>query len=94
MRELFQAHAKDVEDINKTGRKVFGFVAFMKHTQDNAADIGEEAMQKKATIEKESAELSGDGKSTVTMGDIDDHERHRSSPANGVYGFTKKNRRS
>ena len=46
MRVPFQVPAKSVEDANKTRSKEFGFVVFMKHTQDNTADSREEAVQK------------------------------------------------
>ena len=44
MRVPFQVPAKSVEDTNKTRGKEFGFIVFMKHTQDHTADSREEAM--------------------------------------------------
>ena len=50
MRVPFQVPDKSVEDANKTRGKEFGFVVFMKHTQDHTADSREEAVQKRTVL--------------------------------------------
>lgn len=50
MRVPFQVPAKGVEDADKTRSKEFGWIVFMKHTQDHTADSREEAVQKGTVI--------------------------------------------
>ena len=41
-----KAAAKSMEDTDKTGRKKFGFIFFVEHTEDDASDGRKQAVQK------------------------------------------------
>ncbi len=57
----------------------------MEHTCDNTVNGREKTVQKRAVIQKQRTEFLGNGKDTVSMGDIDDLKGHRGDPVNGIH---------
>lgn len=53
MRIPFEVTPKSMENTNKPGSKVFGFIDFEKYTKDNASDGRKETIQKVPVLEKE-----------------------------------------
>lgn len=58
---------ESVKDTDYAGSKVFSFIHFGEHTQNNIADGLEKTVQESAVTEKINAEFFGDGKNTVPM---------------------------
>lgn len=50
MRVSFQVPSKSMEDKDKPGRVVHGFVNFVEHTQDDAADSMEKTVKEWAVF--------------------------------------------
>lgn len=67
-----------MENANKTGDKVFGFVYVVKHSEDNAAYSLKEIVQKRTVIEKEMTEFLINGKDTVPVYAMNEYKGHRS----------------
>lgn len=84
MRVPFKISAKGMENTDKTGSEVFGFIEFEEHTKDNTADSRKKAVKEIAVFEEERAKFFGDGKDTVTVRDIKDFGGHRGSTVDRV----------
>lgn len=84
VRVPFQVPAKGVEDHDKTGSEVHGFVLFKKHAGDNTCDGMEEAVKEGTVIKKEMAEVFIDGKDTVPVYDVYQFEGHGSGALHGI----------
>ena len=84
----FEVTSKGMEDTDKTGSKAFGFVVFMEHTKDNAADGREETAKEGAVSEEEGAEFFRDGEDTVPMLNVQDFKGHGGGTVNGVFRTT------
>ena len=60
-----------MEDHDKAGSKIFGFIQLEKHTGDDTGNGMEEAVKQGAVIEEKRAEIFVNGEDTVTVGDAD-----------------------
>ena len=81
----FQVPAEGMEDHDKAGDEIQRFILFKKHTGNNAVDRMEETVQKRTIMEEKIAELGIDGEYTMTVGGIDEFERHGGSAFHGVF---------
>ena len=63
----FQGPAKGMEDTDKTGDKVFGFIELIKHLGHDIADSLEKAVQEGAVFQEEMPELVINGKDAVAV---------------------------
>ena len=78
MRIPFEIPPKGMKDQNETGSEIFGFVIFMKQTEDNALDCLKKKTEKRSVFQKKVSEFRINGKNTVAVLDIDDLKRHGS----------------
>lgn len=67
MRIPFEVTSKSVEDTDNTGSKVFCFVDFRKHTQNDIADRKEKTVKQGPVIKEINAEFFWNGKNTVSV---------------------------
>ena len=81
----FQVPAEGMEDHDKAGDEIQRSILFKKHTGNNAVDRMEETVQKRTIMEEKIAELGIDGEYTMTVGGIDEFERHGGSAFHGVF---------
>ena len=84
MRIPFEIPPKGMKDQNETGSEIFGFVIFMKQTEDNALDCLKKKAEKRSVFQKKVSEFRINGKNTVPVLCIDYLKRHRGSAVNGV----------
>ena len=77
-----------MKDQNETGSEIFGFVIFMKQTEDNALDCLKKKTEKRSVFQKKVSEFRINGKNTVAVLDIDDLKRHGSGAVDGIFGAT------
>ena len=80
----FKVLAEGVEDHDKTGSEVQGFVLFKKHTGNNAVYGMKKAVEEGAVIEEKAPELGINGKNTMPMGNIGQFKGHRGSALHGI----------
>ena len=71
MRIPFEVPAKSMEDHDKAGSKIFGFIQLEKHTGDDTGNGMEEAVKQGAVIEEKRAEIFVNGEDAVTVGHAD-----------------------
>ena len=88
MRIPFEIPPKGMKDQNETGSEIFGFVIFMKQTEDNALDCLKKKTEKRSVFQKKVSEFRINGKNTVAVLDIDDLKRHGSGAVDGISGAT------
>lgn len=88
MRIPFEIPPKGMKDQNETGSEIFGFVIFMKQTEDNALNCLKKKTEKKSVFQKKVSEFRINGKDTVAVLDIDDLKRHGSGAVDGIFGAT------
>lgn len=81
----FQVPAKGVEDHDKTGSEIHGFVLFKKHAGNNAANSMKKAVKEGAVIQKKIAELLINGKNTMPVGNIDQFKGHGGSAFHSIF---------
>ena len=86
MRIPFEIPPKGMKDQNETGSEFFGFVIFMKQTDNNAPDSFKKKAEKRPVFQKKMSEFRINGKNTVTVIDIDDLKRHGSGAVDGIFG--------
>lgn len=84
----FQRATKGMEDRDEAGGIAFGFVLFMKHVKNDAADSLKETIQKRTVFQKERPKVLIDGKNTVTMGTGDKFEGHTGGALLGISDST------
>lgn len=80
----FEIPAEGMEDHDKTGSKIHGFVLLEKHAGNNAVYGMEKAVKEGTVIEKKVTELFINGKDTMTVCNIDELKGHRGSTLHGV----------
>ena len=80
----FQIPAEGMQDHNKTGSKVHGFILFEKQAGNNVVYGMEEAVQESPVIEEKIPEVFINGKNTVTMEDVDQFKGHGGSALHGI----------
>lgn len=88
MRIPFEIPPKGMKDQNETGSEFFGFVIFMKQTDNNAPDSFKKKAEKRPVFQKKMSEFRINGKNTVTVINIDDLKRHGSGAVDGIFGAT------
>lgn len=67
----FQRAPESMEDTDETGNKVFWFVHFMEHTENDASGCVKKAVEKGTVLKKKVTEPFINGKNAVTMGTLD-----------------------
>lgn len=82
----FKGTPESVQDTNKTGNKVLGFVDLEEHTQDNTADGSKKAVKERTVFKKEVAQILVNGKDTMPVSTVNELEGHGSSPVNRIFG--------
>ena len=80
----FKDPVKGVEDHDKTGSEVHGFILFKKHTGNNAVYGMKKAVEEGAVIEEKAPELGINGKNTMPVGNTDQFKGHRDSALHGI----------
>lgn len=84
MRIPFQVSAKGVEDHDKTGSEVHGFILLEEHAGNNTAHGMEQAVKEGTVIQEKIPELRVYGKHTMAVRDIGEFKGHRGSALHGV----------
>ena len=84
MRVPFQVPAEGVEDHDKAGSEVHGFIELQEHTGNDAGDGMEETIEERAVIEEEVSKLRIDSKDTVAVDNVDQLKGHRGSAPHSV----------
>ena len=80
----FQVPAKGVENHDKPGSEIHGFILFEKHAGNDTVNGMEQTVKEGAVKEEKVTELFINGKNTMPVGDIDQFEGHRGSALHGV----------
>ena len=80
----FKDPVKGVEDHDKTGSELHGFILFKKHTGNNAVYGMKKAVEEGAVIEEKAPELGINGKNTMPVGNTDQFKGHRDSALHGI----------
>ena len=81
----FERPAEGVEDTDKTGDKVPGFIEIMEESEDNTADSLKKAVKKGTVIEEERAQVFINSKNEVPVGTINEFEGHFSRAVDAVF---------
>ena len=85
MRIPLEIPAERMENHNKTGSAVFGFVKIEKHTGNNTVDCVKKTVEERAILEEEVSERMVNRKNTMAMSDVDEFKRHTGSAFHGVF---------
>lgn len=88
MRVPLEISAESMQNHNKPGSKVFGFIHLIKHTGDNAVHSVKKAVEQRVVFEKKGSEIFIDGKNTMTMSDMNQFEGHTGSAFHGIFVAT------
>ena len=80
----FQVSSKRVQDHNKSGSEVAGFIHFKKHAGDNTGNGMEEAVKQGTVFQKEITKSFINSEDTVAVRDIDQFKGHRGSAFHGI----------
>ena len=73
-----------MENHDKTGRVVHGFILFEKHAGNNTVYSMKKAVKERAVKEKKLPELFINGENTMAVCDIDQFKGHRCSTLHGI----------
>lgn len=76
MRIPFQVTSKGVKNTDKTRGKIFGFIHFGKHTEDNIANGVKETVKEGSILEEIDTKFFRNGENTMTMNTSDKLARH------------------
>ena len=79
MRIPFEVSTKRVKDTNKPGSKVFSFIKFRKHTEDDISDGMKKTIQKRMVLKKVYAKFLWNRKDTVSVDTGNEVTRHTKS---------------
>ena len=80
MRIPFEVSTKRVKDTNKPGSKVFSFIKFRKHTEDDISDGMKKTIQKRMVLKKVYAKFLWNRKDTVSVVTGNELAGHTKSP--------------
>lgn len=80
----FQIPAEGMKDHNKAGSEVHGFVLFIEHAGNDAADGMKQTVKQGAVIQEKLSKVFVNGKYTVAVGNVNQLEGHGSSALHGV----------
>ena len=80
MRVAFEVSTETVKDTNKPGSKVFSFIKFRKHTEDDISDGMKKTIQKRMILKKEDAKFLWNRKHTVPVVTGNELAGHTKSP--------------
>ena len=67
MRIPFKWAPKGVEDADKAGNKVFGFIQLIKHTKNDTTDSKKQTVKERTIFKEKMTEFFVDGKNTVAV---------------------------
>ena len=81
----FEGSAKRMQDTDETGDKVFAFIHFMEHSENDAAYSLKKTVKQGTVIQKERAELLVDGKNKVPVGTVNEFKGHFCRAVNAVF---------
>ena len=84
MRIPFKVSAKGVEDHDKTGSEVHGFILLEEHAGDNAVHGMEQAVKEGTVLQEKIPDSGVYGKHTMPVRDIGEFKGHRGSALHGV----------
>ena len=84
MRVPFQVPAEGVEDHDKAGGEVHGFIELQEHTGNDTGDGMEKAVKQAAVMEEEFPKLVIYSENTVAVDNVDQLKGHRGSAAHSV----------
>lgn len=84
----FQRAAEGMEDTDKTGDKVFGFVQGIKKFPEDIRNSLKEAVKQVTVFEEKRAEGFVNGEDEVPVGTVDQFEGHGSRPVIGIFSTT------
>ena len=73
-----------MENHNKTGGEIHGFVLLIKHMGDNTVYSMEETIKQCPVIKEKLPEVFVDGENTMPVGDIDQFKGHGGSASHGI----------
>ena len=76
VRVPFQVPSKGVKDADKAGCKIFGFIDFGKHAQDDIADRRKKKTEASAVLEEEDAQFFRNGEDAVPVDTGDELTGH------------------
>ncbi len=85
MRVPFQVPPKSMEDKDKPGRVVHGFVHFVEHTQNDAAYGMKKAVKECAVFQEKIPQVFINSKNTMPVLDVYQFKGHVSSPLHSVF---------
>ena len=80
MRVPFEVSTERVKDTNKPRSKIFSFIKFRKHTEDDIADGMKKTIQKRMILKKEDAKFLWNRKDTVSVVTGNELAGHTKSP--------------
>ena len=80
MRVPFEVSTERVKDTNKPRSKIFSFIKFRKHTEDDIADGMKKTIQKRMILKKEDAKFLWNRKHTVPVVTGNELAGHTKSP--------------
>ena len=84
MRVPFQIPAEGMEDHDKAGGEVHGFILLQEHTGNDTGDGMEKAVKQAAVMEEEFPKLVIYSENTVAVDNVDQLKGHRGSAAHSV----------
>ena len=80
MRVPFEVSTERVKDTNKPRSKIFSFIKFRKHTEDDISDGMKKTIQKRMILKKEDAKFLWNRKHTVPVVTGNELAGHTKSP--------------
>lgn len=81
----FQIPAESMEDHDKAGREVHGFIEFQEHAGHDTGNSVEKAAEQAPVMEEEIPELFINGKNAVAVGNINEFKGHIRSALHSVF---------
>ena len=81
----FEGSARGMQDTDETGDKVFAFIHFMEHSENDAAYSLKKTVRQGTVIQKERAGLLVDGKNKVPVGTVNEFKGHFCRAVNAVF---------
>lgn len=77
--------AKSMQDHDKTGSKIFGFIQLEKHPGNHTVYCMKKTVKERAVPKEKIPEVFIDGKDTMAVPDIDEFKRHGGRTLHGIF---------
>ena len=84
----FQIPAESMEDHDKAGREVHGFIEFQEHAGHDTGNSVEKAAEQAPVMEEEIPELFINGKNAMAVLDTNEFERHTGGAFHSIFVAT------